>query len=132
VGPLAYRVDNHHDGIVSTRFWELRNEVYAEGVPVVFWNQEQLKFANREVSLRLSPKAQVAVTDILGYVSRHVWPPVVPGDELQHLKASGMYSHLSIMTEGDDAAAKFGGHRNVDAALVVQEAIAFRPLCRSE
>ena len=99
---------------------------------MVFWNQEQLKFANREVSLRLSPKAQVAVTDILGYVSRHVWPPVVLGDKLQHLKASGMSSHFSIMTEGDNAVTKFGGCQNVDMASVVQKAVVFRPLRRSE
>ena len=132
MGSFAYRVDDHHDGIVSTQFWELRNEVYTDGVPAVFRNWEWLEFANREVSLCLSLKAQVAVTDILAYISRHVWPPVVLGDKLQRLKVSRMSSHLSIMTEGDNVAAEFRGCRDVDAASVVQEAVAFGPLCRSE
>src|SRR6266545_4601567 len=44
VGSLAYEVNRHHDGIVSTRFRELGDEVYADGIPAFLGNWERLKF----------------------------------------------------------------------------------------
>ena len=46
VGSLAYGVDCHHDSVISTQFWELGDEVHADGVPVLLRNWEWLKFPN--------------------------------------------------------------------------------------
>jgi len=41
------RVDGHHDGVVSARFWEFRDEVHADDIPVFFWDREWLEFPAR-------------------------------------------------------------------------------------
>ena len=75
---------------------------------------------------------QVAVGNIHAYVPRHVWPPVALGDELQGFEAAWVSSHLGVMAERDYPAAEVRSVRDVDATMVVEEAIVFRPFRGSE
>jgi len=45
VRTFTYRVDGHHDGVVSAQFWEFRDEVHADDIPAFFWDWEQLEFS---------------------------------------------------------------------------------------
>jgi len=47
VGTFARGVDGHHDGVVSTRFWEFRDEVHADDIPAFFQDRERLEFSSR-------------------------------------------------------------------------------------
>jgi len=47
VGMFACRVDSHHDGVVSARFWEFQDEVYADDVPAFFRDRKWLEFSSR-------------------------------------------------------------------------------------
>jgi len=47
VETFAYGVDGHHDGVISARFWEFRDEVHADGIPAFFQDQERLEFPAR-------------------------------------------------------------------------------------
>jgi len=47
VRTFTCRVDGHHDGVVSARFWEFRDEVHADGIPAFFQDREQLEFPAR-------------------------------------------------------------------------------------
>ena len=82
--------------------------------------------------LYLSAEAQVAVGNIHAYVLRHVQPPVALGDELQGFEAAWVPSHLGVMAERDYPAAEVGGVQDIDATVVVEEAIVFQPFRRSE
>jgi hypothetical protein len=99
VSPFTYGVNNNHDSIIPSRFWEFRDEVHTNGVPAIFRDRERLKFANGRTSLSFSAKARVTMGDILTHIPRHVWPPVVPGDKFQSLESSGMPGYLGVMAE---------------------------------
>ena len=77
--------------------------------------------------LYLSAKAQVAVGDIQAYELRHVWPPVIPGNELQGFEAAWVSSHLNVMTERNYPVVEVRGIWDIDAAAVVEDAVAFQP-----
>jgi len=47
VGTFAHGVDGHHDGVVSARFREFRDEVYADGIPAFVRDRERLEFPTR-------------------------------------------------------------------------------------
>ena len=47
VGTFARGVDGHHDGVVSARFWEFRDEVHADDIPVFFQDRKRLEFSSR-------------------------------------------------------------------------------------
>jgi len=47
MGALAYCVDGHHDRVVPAQFREFRDEVYADDIPVFFWDRERLEFSGR-------------------------------------------------------------------------------------
>ena len=70
--------------------------------------------------------------NIHAYVPRHVRPPVASGDELQGFEAAWVPSHLGVMAEQDYPAAEVGSVRDVDATMVVEEAVVFRPFRGSE
>ena len=69
--------------------------------------------------------------DILSYKSQHVGPPVIPEDEFQCFEVASMPSNSGVVAERDNLVVKVGGWRDVDATLVVEQSIAFRPLSRS-
>jgi len=47
VRTFTCRVDGHHDGVVSARFREFRDEVHADGIPAFIWDREWLEFSAR-------------------------------------------------------------------------------------
>jgi len=72
------------------------------------------------------------VEDVQAYIPQHVWPPVTPGNELQGFEAAWVFRHLGVITEQNYPAAEVGGIWDVYAAVVVEEAVTFRPFCGSE
>jgi len=79
VYPFGDSIHNRHDGIMSRRLWEFDHKIDTEGIPPCIRNGERLKLANRRMSPRFRPEAEVASTHILADVPRHLGPPVVPG-----------------------------------------------------
>ena len=70
---------DRHDGVISRGLWEFDHKIDTEGIPPCIRNGERLKLANRRMSPRFHPEAEVASTHILADVPRHLGPPVVPG-----------------------------------------------------
>jgi len=60
---------------------EFDHEINTERIPPCIWNRERLKLANRRVSPRFRPEAEIADTYILADVPRYLGPPVVPGHQ---------------------------------------------------
>jgi len=79
------------------------------------------------VVLYLNAEAQVTVGNIHAYVPQHVWPPVALGDKLQGFEAAWVSSHLGVMAEQDYSAAEVRSVQDVDATVVVEEAVMFQP-----
>jgi len=84
------------------------------------------------VVLYLNAEAQVAVGNIHAYVPQHVRPPVASGDERQGFEAAWVSSHLGVMAERDYSAAEVRSVQDVDATVVVQEAVVFQSFRGSE
>jgi len=57
VRPLTYRVNDRHDGIISSGLWEFHDEVHTDDFPAFLWDQKQVKFSNQEAALRLGLEA---------------------------------------------------------------------------
>jgi len=72
-------IHDHYNGVMSRGLQEFDHKIDTEGVPPCIRNREQLKLANRRMSPRFRPEAEVASTHILANVPRHLGPPVVPG-----------------------------------------------------
>jgi len=72
-------IHDHYNGVMSRGLQEFDHKIDTEGVPPCIRNREQLKLANRRMSPRFRPEAEVASTHILANIPRHLGPPVVPG-----------------------------------------------------
>jgi len=68
-----------HDSIMSRGLREFDHKIDTEGIPPCIRNGERLKLANRRMSPRFRPEAEVASTHILADVPRHLGPLVVLG-----------------------------------------------------
>ena len=79
VYPFGDSIHNCYDSVMSRRLWEFDHKIDTEGIPPCIRNRERLKLANRRMSPRFCPEAEVASTHILADVPRHLGPPVVPG-----------------------------------------------------
>jgi len=79
VYPFGDSIHDRHDSVISGRLWEFDHKIDTEGIPPYIRNGERLKLANRRMSPRFRPEAEVASTHILANVSRHLGPLVVPG-----------------------------------------------------
>ena len=84
--------------------WEFHNEVHTNDIPAALQSWEWVELSDWVASLNLSPKAGVTCLHILANVVRHLWPPVVAGDELQCLPASRMTRYSGVMVLQCDAA----------------------------
>jgi len=74
-------VHDSHDGVMSGGLQKFDHKINAERIPLCVQNREWLKLANRRVSPRFCPEAEIAGTYILANVSRHLRPPVVLGHQ---------------------------------------------------
>jgi len=72
-------IHDRHNGVMSGGLREFDHKIDTEGIPPCIWNGEQLKLANKRMSPRFRPEAEVSSTHILANVPRHLGPPVVPG-----------------------------------------------------
>jgi len=66
------RIYDSHDDVMSGGLWEFNHEINTECVPPFIWNGEQLELANRRVSPRFCPEAEIAGTHVLANVPRHL------------------------------------------------------------
>src|ERR1700758_1310573 len=51
--PLGHGIHYDHDGVFSVRFWELRYEVYTDGVPGRIWDRKWMQFPSRRFANKL-------------------------------------------------------------------------------
>jgi len=72
-------IHDRHDSIMSGGLREFDHKIDTEGIPLCVQNGERLKLANRRMSPRFCPEAEIASTHILANVPRYLGPPVVPG-----------------------------------------------------
>ena len=78
MGSFGDGVHYDHCCVMTGGLWELDDEVHADRLPGCRRHGKGVQLSNREVSLSLSAETEVAGRDILAYVPRHLWPPVVP------------------------------------------------------
>ena len=65
--------------------------------------------------------------DVLADEMRHVWPPVVAGDELQCLEATSMTSDFDVMVLRHNVAMELSVFQHVDLATEEEKAVHFGP-----
>jgi hypothetical protein len=82
VSCLGHGIYHYHHCVMTRRFWELDDEVYANGVPRSVGNRKRVELSDRRTSLGLRSHAQVTGRSVLPNIPGHLRPPVVPGDEL--------------------------------------------------
>ena len=72
-------IHDRHDGVMSEGLWKFNHKINTEGISLCIRNGERLKLANRRMSPRFHPEAEIASTHILADIPRHLGPPVVLG-----------------------------------------------------
>ena len=103
------RVDYHHNGVLSIGFQEFCDEINTYGIPWCVGNREQMQFPHWRLFDCFGMETHVTGGDIFAYVSRHLWPPVIPGYQLQSFPSSrvsvrGHPQNLIPITKSDNSA----------------------------
>src|SRR3979490_2698742 len=79
--------------------------------------------------LQLSSAAKIAGLDVLTYVARHLWPPVVASNQFKCFETTWVACDVSVMMLLDDPSAKLVVLRNVNLASKHHQPFRLRPLC---
>ena len=114
MGSFGKRVDDYHDRIVTRGRGEFDYEVHTDVFPSFRRDWERMEFTCWLLTECLRPQTQVASTDILPYVPRHLRPPIVAGYHLQCLPPSRVSSEGGVMVKRDYATSELGVSRNID------------------
>ena len=80
--PFGDRVNHNHYCIKPMRIQEFHDEVDTDSLPAALGYMEWVEQADQSVSEDLVSEAGLASLGVLSDVSRHLWPPVVVGDQL--------------------------------------------------
>ena len=91
---------------LSIGFWEFHDEINTYGIPWCVGNWEQMQFPRWRLFDRFGTETHVTGGDILAYVSRHLWLPVILGYQFQSFPSSGVSGYLGVMAESYDFPAK--------------------------
>ena len=78
VTPFGHGIYYDHDGVLPIGFWELHDEVDANGIPRRIQDWKWVQFSSRRLANRFCVKAHIAHRHVLAYIPRHLWPPVIP------------------------------------------------------
>ena len=100
------RVDYHHDRVLSVGIREFHDEINTYGIPWCAGNRERMQFPRWRLFDCFGTETHVTGGDILAYVSRHLWPPIIPGYQLQSFPSSGVSGYLGVMAESYNFPAK--------------------------
>jgi hypothetical protein len=78
---------------------------------------------------QLSLAAKIAGPDILTYVARHLWPPVVASDQFESFELTWVSRNVSVVVLLDNPAAKLTVLWDVDLFSKQHQPLRLRPLC---
>src|SRR3979490_1134293 len=78
--------------------------------------------------LQLSSAAKIAGLDVLTYVARHLWPPVVASNQFKCFETTWVACDVSVMMLLDDPSAKLAVLRNVHLSSKHHQPLRLRPL----
>ena len=109
-----------HDHIMSMCIWELSNEVHTDNIPVTLWYGEWVKLSSPTAISDLCPEAGVTCPCILSDILRHLWPPVVPGDEFQSLPTARISCNLCVMVLRCDTMTQVQDVGHIDAVPEIE------------
>ncbi|KDR66954.1 hypothetical protein GALMADRAFT_147593 [Galerina marginata CBS 339.88] len=73
-------VYNNHNCVVACGIRKLHNEIYADGVPPFFRDRERNKLSGRKTALGFGSEAHITGRDVPSDITRHIGPPIIPGD----------------------------------------------------
>src|SRR3981189_1910520 len=79
--------------------------------------------------LQLSSAAKIAGLDVLTYVARHLWPPIVARDQFKCFETAWVACDVGVMMLLDNPSAKLAVLRNVNLSSKHHQPFRLRPLC---
>src|SRR3979490_2096322 len=78
--------------------------------------------------LQLSSAAKIAGLDVLTYVARHLWPPMVARDQFQCFETTWVARDVSVMMLLDNPSAKLAVLWNIHLSSKHHQPLRLRPL----
>src|SRR3981189_2734146 len=79
--------------------------------------------------LQLSSAAKIAGLDVLTYVARHLWPPIVARDQFQCFETTWVARDVSVMMLLNNPSTKLAVLRHVNLSSEHHQPLRLRPLC---
>src|SRR3979490_1559937 len=78
--------------------------------------------------LQLHSAAKIAGLDVLTYVARHLWPPIVARDQFKCFETTWVARDVSVMMLLDDPSAQLAVLRNIHLSSKHHQPLRLRPL----
>src|SRR3979490_2199068 len=79
--------------------------------------------------LQLSSAAKIAGLDVLTYVARHLWPPVVASDQFKSFETAWVAGDVGVVVLLDYPLAKLAVLRHVNLSSKQHQPLGLQPLC---
>ena len=125
---LRQPVHYHKDHIISFRLWQFSDGVNGNDLPAAAWNPVWGKLPHLQCQKGLAPVAGVTPCHVAGYVARDAQPPVIVGDELQHLPPPWVAGHHRVRVGMDNVVAELGVLWDIHASPVHDQVSVSLPL----
>ena len=81
--------------------------------------------------LQLSSAAKIAGLDVLTYVAKHLWPPVVASDQFEGFESTRVAGDVRVVVLLNYPSAKLAVLQHVDLSSKHHQPLGLRPLCTS-
>ena len=79
--------------------------------------------------LQLSSAAKIAGLDVLTYVARHLWPPVVASDQFEGFEPTWVACNVRVVVLLDDPSAELAVLWHINLPSKQHQPLRLRPLC---
>ena len=79
--------------------------------------------------LQFSSAAKIAGLDVLTYVARHLWPPVVASDQFKSFEMAWVAGNVGVVVLLYNPSAKLAVLQNVNLSSEHHQPLRLRPLC---
>src|SRR3981189_3545035 len=88
-----------------------------------------MQLTSRPAMLQLRSAAKIAGLDVLTYVARHLWPPIVARDQFEGFEPTRVARDVRVMVLLHYPSAKLAVLRDVNLSSKHHQPLGLRPLC---
>ncbi|KNZ78570.1 hypothetical protein J132_11208, partial [Termitomyces sp. J132] len=128
MGLFIIEVHYYYHCIIPMSIWEFHDEIHQHDTLVSSWNREWVELAHGCLTVRLGVETKITGASVGAYILGDLWPPIVPGYQLQHLPPPRMSCYPRVMMLFYNAPAELWNVRHINMFSEGQKPILKTPL----